>query len=109
MAKTRGRRNCRARFTPGAAASIYIPKEQPTMHNDEKLMFGKMIEIVNGQDAGLSSNAAMNLVAALIVGMSQSLAEAEAAAEYAGQQISLMVKAHWNVRDTGHHGHEGHG
>ena len=49
------------------------------MANDEKLLFGKMIEIVNGQDAGLSSNAAMNLVAALIVGMSQSLAEAEAA------------------------------
>jgi hypothetical protein len=38
------------------------------MRQDEKMMYGKMLEIVDGQDVGLSSNAAMNLVAALIVG-----------------------------------------
>jgi hypothetical protein len=67
------------------------------MRGDEKLMYGRMLELVQGQDAGLASNAAMNLVAALIVSVSPSLEQAELGAAYAGQQIAEMVPLHWEI------------
>jgi hypothetical protein len=73
-------------------------EKEDYMRADEKLMYGKMLELVNGQDPALASNAAMNLVAALIVGISPSLAEADVAAEYAARQIAEMVKAHWRTK-----------
>jgi hypothetical protein len=65
-------------------------------------MYQKMVEFMNGQDVGLASNAAMDLVAALIVGISPSLEQAELGAEYAGKQIAEMVKLHWRAQDTGY-------
>ena len=51
---------------------------------------------VEGEDITVSSNAAMHLVAALIVGTSPSLVEAEAAAiTAAAGKITEMVKLHW--------------
>jgi hypothetical protein len=65
------------------------------MREDERLLYAKLIEAVKGEDVTVSSNAAMHLVAALIVGKSPSLVEAEAGAIDAGQQIAEMVRLHW--------------
>jgi hypothetical protein len=55
------------------------------VREDERLLYSKLIEAVQGEDITVSRNAAMHLVAALIVGTSPSLAEAEAGAITAGQ------------------------
>jgi hypothetical protein len=72
------------------------------MREDERLLYEKMVELVQGQDVGLASNAAMNLVAALIVAGSPSLEQAELGAKYVGKQIAEIVKLHWSAQDTGH-------
>jgi hypothetical protein len=71
------------------------------MRDDEKLMFEKMTQLVEGNDVGLSCNAALNLIAALTVNISPSLVEAEAGAKYAGDQLAEMVKLHWKARSPG--------
>jgi len=58
------------------------------VRKDEQLLYSKLIEAVEGEDITVSSNAAMHLVAALIVGTSPSLVEAEAAAITAGKKIT---------------------
>ena len=65
------------------------------MREEEKLVYGKLMAAVQGEDIVVSRNAAIKLVATLIVGTSPSLADAEAGAFDAGQQISEMVKLHW--------------
>jgi hypothetical protein len=65
------------------------------MHEDEQLVYGKLVAAVQGEDIAVSRNAAMKLVATLIVGTSPSLVDAEAGAFDAGQQITEMVKLHW--------------
>ena len=65
------------------------------MRKEEQLLYSKLIEAVEGEDITVSSNAAMRLVATLIVGTSPSLAEAEAGAITAAQQIAELVKLHW--------------
>jgi hypothetical protein len=65
------------------------------VREDERSIYSKLIEAVQGEDITVSSNAAMRLVATLIVGTSPSLVEAEAAAITAAQQITEMVKLHW--------------
>jgi hypothetical protein len=58
------------------------------MREDERLLYVKLIEAVQGEDIAVSRNAAIHLVAALVVGTSPSLVEAEADAISAGQQIA---------------------
>jgi hypothetical protein len=65
------------------------------VREDERLLYSKLIEVVQGEDTAVSSKAAMHLVATLIVGSSPSLAEAESGAITAGKQIAEMVKLHW--------------
>ena len=62
------------------------------MRKEEQLLYSKLIEAVEGEDIAVSSNAAMRLVATLIVGTSSSLADAEAGAMTAAQQITEMVR-----------------
>ena len=38
------------------------------MQDDGKLLYDRMVDVVQGQDAEMATNAAMNLIAALIVG-----------------------------------------
>jgi hypothetical protein len=65
------------------------------VREDERLIYSKLIEAVQGEDITVSSNAARRPVATLIVGTSPSLVEAEAATITAAQQITEMVKLHW--------------
>jgi hypothetical protein len=65
------------------------------VREDERLLYSKLIEAVQGEDITVSSNAAMRLVATSIVGTSSSLADAEAGAMTAAQQIAEMVRLHW--------------
>jgi hypothetical protein len=65
------------------------------MPEDEQLVYGKLIAAVQGEDIAASRNAAMKLVATLIVDNSPSLADAEASAFDAARLITEMVKLHW--------------
>ncbi len=65
------------------------------MRKDERDIFDAMIAAVQGRDVGAASNAAMNVVANLIVSVSPTAEQASLGAEYAAGQIKEMVPLIW--------------
>src|SRR6266536_2107803 len=71
-------------------------REARSMRKDERQLFDAMLELVQGKDAGAASNAAMNLLAALIVMVSPTWEQAESGADYAASEIKEFTREHWN-------------
>lgn len=65
------------------------------MEEDEQRIFEGLMAAVQGQDVGAASNAALNVVANLIVAVSPSLEQAQLGADYAADQIKSMVPLVW--------------
>ena len=73
------------------------------MRDDEHVLYLKMAVLTQGQDLGLASNAAMNLVAAPCCCFAVARTGG-ARCPICGPANRRMVKVHWRAQDTGHHG-----
>jgi hypothetical protein len=61
-----------------------------------------MVSLVQGRDISLASNAAMNLLANLIVTVSPSLEQAVLGVQYAAQNLEAIVRAMWQDQGEPH-------
>jgi hypothetical protein len=72
------------------------------MREDERELFEQMVSLVQGRDISLASNAAMNLLANLIVTVSPSLEQAVLGVQYASQNLEVIVRAMWQDQGEPH-------